>query len=96
MTILYLIFSYFIFKLKQAQNGLFCRELFDQLCREAATYRPIVPIYVIGDTITTQIFPDTKFIIQLQRRPFKVGERNMESFDKEKLQIFPRIHENTS
>jgi len=73
----------FLSQLKQAQNGLFCRELFDQLCREAATYRPIVPIYVIGDTITTQIFPDTKFIIQLQRRPFKVGERNMESFDKE-------------
>ena len=60
----------YLAQLKQAQNGLFCRELFGQLCREAATYRPIVPIYVMGDSITTQIFPDTKFIIELHRAPF--------------------------
>ena len=46
--------------LKRAQDGLYCQELFSQLCVEAATHRPIVPIYVMGNTISTQIFPDTK------------------------------------
>lgn len=72
----------YLAQLKQAQNGLFCRELFGQLCREAATYRPIVPIYVIGDNITTQIFPDTKFIIELHRKQFKSDEKGHEVFDK--------------
>lgn len=61
-------------ELKQAQNSLFTRELFSQLCREVSAYRPIVPIYMIGDTITTQIFPDTKLVLELCRKPFKAGD----------------------
>ena len=53
--------------LKRAQDSLFCQELFSQLCREAAAFRPTVPIYVIGDRITTHIFPGTKFIIHIHR-----------------------------
>ena len=47
---------------------------FSQLCREVSCYRPIVPIYMIGDHISTQIFPDTKLIIELCKKPFKAGD----------------------
>ena len=57
----------YLAELKRAQDSLFCQELFSQLCREAAAFRPTVPIYVIGDRITTQVFPGTKFIIEMHR-----------------------------
>nr|CAB3263729.1 mediator of RNA polymerase II transcription subunit 17-like [Phallusia mammillata] len=51
-----------------AQNVLFCRELFARLSKEAVQQKTLgtaSPIVVIGDTITTNIFPKIQLRVQL-------------------------------
>lgn len=55
-------------KLCNAQNVLFCRELFARISKEAVqqkTSGTASPIIVIGDTITTNIFPQRQLRVQL-------------------------------
>ena len=55
-------------KLCNAQNVLFCRELFMLLTKEAIQYKSsgmVSPFVVVGDVISTLIFSDTKLVVKL-------------------------------
>nr|XP_026693944.1 mediator of RNA polymerase II transcription subunit 17-like [Ciona intestinalis] len=55
-------------KLCQAQNVLYCKELFAHLTKEAVQYKnvgAIAPIVVIKDTISTEIFPSIRLVVKL-------------------------------
>ncbi|KAB7502690.1 Mediator of RNA polymerase II transcription subunit 17 [Armadillidium nasatum] len=52
-------------KLECAQNVLFCKELFSQLAREAVSLQPPIPHLVVGNQITSTIFPGIHLLIAL-------------------------------
>ncbi|XP_078594072.1 mediator of RNA polymerase II transcription subunit 17-like isoform X1 [Branchiostoma floridae x Branchiostoma japonicum] len=52
-------------KLEAAQNVLFCKELFAQLAREAVQMKSTIPHLVVGNQITSQIFPGVQLSIAL-------------------------------
>ncbi|KAG8180030.1 hypothetical protein JTE90_026632 [Oedothorax gibbosus] len=52
-------------KLEAAQNVLFCKELFSQLASEAVQMQCNVPNLVIGNQITTSLFPTVQLHIGL-------------------------------
>ncbi|XP_064484913.1 mediator of RNA polymerase II transcription subunit 17-like isoform X2 [Ornithodoros turicata] len=55
-------------RLEAAQNVLFCRELFSQLAREAVQLQPSIPNLVVGNEITTSLFPGIQLCIGLCHR----------------------------
>ncbi|XP_075554415.1 mediator complex subunit 17 isoform X2 [Dermacentor variabilis] len=55
-------------RLEAAQNVLFCRELFAQLAREAVQLQPSIPNLVVGNQITTALFPGVQLCIGLCHR----------------------------
>ncbi|KAF8774631.1 Mediator of RNA polymerase II transcription like protein [Argiope bruennichi] len=52
-------------KLEAAQNVLFCKELFSQLASEAVQTQSNIPNLVVGNQITTSLFPGVQLIIGL-------------------------------
>ena len=55
-------------KLCNAQNVLFCREMFMLLTKEAIQYKSsgmVSPFVVVGDVISCLIFSDTKLVVKL-------------------------------
>ncbi|KAK8725170.1 hypothetical protein OTU49_010734 [Cherax quadricarinatus] len=52
-------------KLEKAQNVLFCKELFNQLAREAVKLTPSIPHLVVGNQITATIFPGIHLLVGL-------------------------------
>ncbi|KAG9511393.1 putative RNA-binding protein Luc7-like 1 [Fragariocoptes setiger] len=52
-------------KLEQAQNVLFCKELFAQLAKDAVQSQYYMPTTVTGNQIVVALFPDTKLSISL-------------------------------
>ncbi|EEC05067.1 hypothetical protein IscW_ISCW024257, partial [Ixodes scapularis] len=60
-------------RLEAAQNVLFCRELFSQLAREAVQLQPSIPNLVVGNQITTSLFPGVQLCIGLCHRTLQVG-----------------------
>ena len=52
-------------KLENAQNVLFCKELFSQLAKEAVMLKPAIPYLVVGNQITATIFPGIHLLIAL-------------------------------
>ncbi|XP_008545586.1 mediator of RNA polymerase II transcription subunit 17 [Microplitis demolitor] len=52
-------------KLEAAQNVLFCKELFNQLAREAIHSHASIPHLVVGNQITASIFPNIHLVIAL-------------------------------
>ncbi|XP_050542328.1 mediator of RNA polymerase II transcription subunit 17 [Daktulosphaira vitifoliae] len=52
-------------KLEAAQNVLFCKELFNQLAREAVQLQATIPHMVVGNQITATVFPGIQLIIGL-------------------------------
>ncbi|KAK7066861.1 Mediator of RNA polymerase II transcription subunit 17 [Halocaridina rubra] len=52
-------------KLEEAQNVLFCKELFSQLAREAVKLTPSIPHLVVGNQITATIFPGIHLLVGL-------------------------------
>ena len=52
-------------KLENAQNVLFCKELFNQLAKEAVSLQPAIPHLVVGNQITATIFPGIHLLIAL-------------------------------
>lgn len=55
-------------RLEAAQNVLFCKELFSQLAREAVQLQPSIPNLVVGNQITTSLFPGVQLCIGLCHR----------------------------
>lgn len=51
--------------LESAQNVLFCKELFNQLAREAIQLQAPIPHVVIGNQIRANLFPQIQLIISL-------------------------------
>uniref|UniRef100_T1GD12 Mediator of RNA polymerase II transcription subunit 17 n=1 Tax=Megaselia scalaris TaxID=36166 RepID=T1GD12_MEGSC len=51
--------------LERAQNVLFCKELFNQLAREAIQLQAPIPHVVIGNEIRASLFPQVQLIISL-------------------------------
>ncbi len=54
-------------KLENAQNTLFCKELFFQLAREAVCLSTSIPHMVVGNEITASLFPSIQLIIALRQ-----------------------------
>ncbi|CAG0914479.1 unnamed protein product, partial [Notodromas monacha] len=54
-------------KLENAQNVLFCKELFRQLAREAVCLPTHIPHMVVGNRITASLFPSIQLIITLNQ-----------------------------
>ncbi|XP_039267643.2 mediator of RNA polymerase II transcription subunit 17-like [Styela clava] len=57
--------------LSNAQNTLLCRELFNKLAKEAVqlkTSATVIPFSVVGSKISTKIFPEMEFSIELIRK----------------------------
>ena len=52
-------------KLEQAQNVIFCKELFAQLAREAIEVQAPVPHMVVGNQISCSLLPDIQLLITL-------------------------------
>jgi mediator of RNA polymerase II transcription subunit 17 len=52
-------------KLEQAQNVIFCKELFAQLAKEAIQLQAPVPHMVVGNQISCSLFPDIQLLITL-------------------------------
>jgi len=52
-------------KLEDAQNVLFCKELFSQLAKEAIQLQAPIPHMVVGNQITASLFPDIQLLITL-------------------------------
>lgn len=52
-------------KLEFAQNVLFCKELFNQLAREAVQLQAVIPHVVIGNQIRATLLPGIQLIISL-------------------------------
>ena len=52
-------------RLDAAQNVLFCKELIAQLAREAVQLQPRLPHMVIGNEITSTIFPGIHLVMGL-------------------------------
>ncbi|KFM59411.1 Mediator of RNA polymerase II transcription subunit 17, partial [Stegodyphus mimosarum] len=52
-------------KLEAAQNVLFCKELFSQLASEAVQMQSSIPNLVVGNQITTSLFPGVQLSIGL-------------------------------
>ncbi|CAB4069617.1 MED17 [Lepeophtheirus salmonis] len=52
-------------KLEQAQNVLFCKELFAQLAKEAIQLKATIPHMVVGTQIIASLFTDIQLIISL-------------------------------
>ncbi|XP_065209478.1 mediator of RNA polymerase II transcription subunit 17 [Planococcus citri] len=52
-------------KLEAAQNVLFCKELFNQLAKEAVQLQAPIPHMVIGNQITATVLPGIQLIIGL-------------------------------
>ena len=50
-------------RLENAQNVLFCKELFSQLAKEAIQLRSPIPHMVVGNRITASLFPDIQVVI---------------------------------
>ncbi|XP_064113711.1 mediator of RNA polymerase II transcription subunit 17-like [Macrobrachium nipponense] len=65
-------------KLENAQNVLFCKELFSQLAREAVKLTPSIPHLVVGNQITATIFPGIHLLVGLCHSDGK-GNRNKAS-----------------
>lgn len=52
-------------KLESAQNVLFCKELFNQLAKEAVQLHAPIPHMVLGNQIMASMFPGVQLIIHL-------------------------------
>ncbi|VVC36022.1 Mediator complex, subunit Med17 [Cinara cedri] len=52
-------------KLEAAQNVLFCKELFNQLAKEAVQLQATIPHMVVGNQISATVFPGIQLIIGL-------------------------------
>lgn len=52
-------------QLEQAQNVLFCKELFSHLAREAVKLQAPIPHVVVGNQITSSVFPGIQIVIGL-------------------------------
>lgn len=53
-------------KLEAAQNVLFCKELFNQLAKEAVQLQAPIPHMVVGNQIVATILPGIQIIIALR------------------------------
>lgn len=62
-------------KLEQAQNVIFCKELFAQLAREAIDLQAPVPHMVVGNQISCSLLPDIQLLITLWYKSGKEGKR---------------------
>jgi len=63
-------------KLEQAQNVIFCKELFAQLAREAIEVQAPVPHMVVGNQISCSLLPDVQLLITLWYKSGKEGKRH--------------------
>jgi len=63
-------------KLEQAQNVIFCKELFSQLAREAIEVQAPVPHMVVGNQISCSLLPDIQLLITLWYKSGKEGKRH--------------------
>ena len=66
-------------KLEQAQNVIFCKELFAQLAKEAIELQAPVPHMVIGNQISCSLAPDIKLFVTLWYKSGK--ESKKQAFD---------------
>ncbi len=55
-------------KLEQAQNVIFCQELFAQLAKEAIQFQGSIPHLVVGNQISCSLYPDIQLLITLQHQ----------------------------
>lgn len=51
--------------LDNAQDVIFCKELFSQLAKEAVQYQFVIPTTVTGNQIVIALFPNVKLVINL-------------------------------
>ena len=58
-------------KLEQAQNVIFCKELFAQLAKEAIEQQAPVPHMVVGNQIVCALSPDIQLLITLKTSGFQ-------------------------
>ena len=63
-------------KLEQAQNVIFCKELFAQLAKEAIELQAPVPHMVIGNQISCSLSPDIQLLITLWYKSGKEGKKH--------------------
>lgn len=68
-------------KLEAAQNVLFCKELFNQLAKEAVQLQTPIPHMVVGNQIMATVLPGIQLIIALRHSTSgdKVGIIRMRS-----------------
>ena len=71
-------------KLEQAQNVIFCKELFAQLAKEAIELQAPVPHMVIGNQISCSLAPDIKLFITLWYKSGKESKKQAFDMDGEK------------
>lgn len=65
-------------KLEDAQNVLFCKELFSQLAREAVQLQLPIPALVIGNKIIITLFTGTQLVIGLCSSQIKNNKKVIE------------------
>lgn len=63
-------------KLEQAQNVIFCKELFAQLAKEAIEIQAPIPHMVVGNQISCSLLPDIQLLITLWYKSGKEGKRH--------------------
>jgi mediator of RNA polymerase II transcription subunit 17 len=76
-------------KLENAQNVLFCKELFSNLAREAVQLQLPIPTLVIGNQIIVTLFPGIQLIIALCHSTVKSKRTVCEDV---KPQLTPKNH----
>lgn len=65
-------------KLENAQNVLFCKELFSKLAREAVEIQTPIPSLVVGNQIIATLFPGIQLCITLCHRTLQSKRRKLE------------------
>ena len=68
-------------KLENAQNVLFCKEIFYQLAREAVQVQFPIPTLVVGNQIIATLFPTIQLSIGLCHNTFQSKKRKIESLE---------------
>ena len=64
-------------KLEQAQNVIFCKELFSQLAKEAIELQASVPHMVVGNQIACSLSPDIQLLITLWHKSGSQRKRSL-------------------
>lgn len=70
-------------KLENAQNVLFCKELFAKLAQEAVQIQTSIPSLVVGNKIIATLFPGIQLCIGLCHQTFKAKKRKLEKDEKD-------------